>query len=135
MKNDELIHYINQNFQKDWLKIENEKLVLIYTGELKKFLDNKNIQSELDLHSNRNEKSFQRFIKSRITYVSNNEKLYPNSFGLTNAPLFIFNKINNKNKQIAVFAYMDYAVFDWVDYLKRYNEVKFSGFLNLLESV
>ncbi|HEB7570051.1 TPA: hypothetical protein RZK24_001130 [Campylobacter coli] len=128
MKNDELVHYINQNFQKDWLKIKNEELVLIYTGELKKFLDNKNIQSELDLHSNHNEKSFQKFLKSEITYVSNNEKLYPNSFGLTNAPLFIFNRI-------AVFAYMDYAVFDWVDYLKRYGEVKFSGFLNLLESV
>ncbi|HEC1789873.1 TPA: hypothetical protein R1718_001452, partial [Campylobacter lari] len=65
MKNDKLIHYINQNFQKDWLKIKNEELVLVYTGELKKFLDNKNIQSELDLHSNRNEKSFQRFIKSK----------------------------------------------------------------------
>ena len=135
MKNDELVHYINQNFQKDWLKIKNEELVLIYTGELKKNLDNKNIQSELDLHSNHNEKSFQKFLKSEITYVSNNEKLYPNSFGLTNAGLFIFNRINNKKKQIAVFAYMDYAVFDWVDYLKRYGEVKFSGFLNLLESV
>ncbi|HEE9578850.1 TPA: hypothetical protein R8E29_000160 [Campylobacter coli] len=135
MKNDELVHYINQNFQKDWLKIKNEELVLIYTGELKKNLDNKNIQSELDLHSNHNEKSFQKFLKSEITYVSNNEKLYPNSFGLTNASLFIFNRINNKKKQIAVFAYMDYAVFDWVDYLKRYGEVKFSGFLNLLESV
>ena len=32
MKNDELVHYINQNFQKDWLKIKNEELVLIYTG-------------------------------------------------------------------------------------------------------
>ncbi|EAJ4484607.1 hypothetical protein DA500_07720, partial [Campylobacter coli] len=81
MKNDELVHYINQNFQKDWLKIKNEELVLIYTGELKKNLDNKNIQSELDLHSNHNEKSFQKFLKSEITYVSNNEKLYPNSFG------------------------------------------------------
>ncbi|EJW0837945.1 hypothetical protein N8R28_001640, partial [Campylobacter coli] len=60
MKNDELVHYINQNFQKDWLKIKNEELVLIYTGELKKNLDNKNIQSELDLHSNHNEKSFQK---------------------------------------------------------------------------
>ena len=44
MKNDELVHYINQNFQKDWLKIKNEELVLIYTGELKKNLDNKNIK-------------------------------------------------------------------------------------------
>ncbi len=69
-----------------------------------------------------------------MEYCGDNDKLYPNHFGLTNAPLFSFGGFLYEQDELPikyVFMYLDqYQLKDWVVELRKEGKVTFETFID-----
>lgn len=68
-----------------------------------------------------------------VSFCFDNDKLYPNHFGMTNAPLFGFNGLLGYEEMPVEYAFMyfnSYQVLDWVKVLIESEEVTFETFID-----
>lgn len=126
-------------FGTEFFEFNEQGFTIKYKGLLKVFFDE--LKEDLKVGEELNEtlfyKNFHYFrdlvlIKmglDEVDYCPDNEMLYPNSYGLTNAPLFSFDKTIDETARYAFMYLQNYQVLDWVKELLRYEKVVFETFI------
>ena len=135
-----VIDDLNRQFGCSFFVFSEKGLTIKLSKELKKFFKEYDIKTEMDFSENFG--SFRDFIcipkgMDMVSFCIDNDKLYPNHFGMTNAPLFGFNGILGVEDIPVEFAFMyfnSYQVLDWLKELKRYGEVTFETFIDNSEA-
>lgn len=135
-----IINRLNLEYGCDFFVFSEKGLTIKLTKELKRFFRENQIKCEADFDNCWWQ--FRDFIcipkgMDMVSFCIDNDKLYPNHFGMTNAPLFGFNGILGVEDIPVEFAFMyfnSYQVLDWLKELKRYGEVTFETFIDNSEA-
>ena len=139
-----VIEDLNRYYGKDFITFDKKGMTLHYRGSLKEFFQQEHptditkkqlIENEIDF-----EMRFGDFrddvlgVSGSMEYCGDNDKLYPNHFGLTNAPLFSFGGFLYEQDELPikyVFMYLDqYQLKDWVVELRKEGKVTFETFID-----
>lgn len=131
-----VIDELNQQFGCSFFAFSEKGLTIKLSKELKEFFEEYEIKTEMDFSEN-----FDRFRDffcipkgmDMVSFCIDNDKLYPNHFGMTNAPLFGFNGflgIEDIPVEYAFMYFNSYQVLDWLEELIKYGEVSFETFID-----
>lgn len=131
-----IIKQLNQQFRCPFFTFSKEGLTIKLSKELKEFFEDYEIENEVDFDKNFD--NFRDFLcipraMDLISFCLDNDKLYPNHFGMTNAPLFGFNGFLGSEELPVEYAFMyfnKYQVQDWLKELKQYGKVCFETFID-----
>lgn len=128
-----VIDELNQQFGCSFFAFSERGLTIKLSKELKEFLKEYEIETEMDFDENFH--NFRDFLciprgMDMVSFCIDNDKLYPHHFGMTNAPLFGFNGFLGTEETPVEYAFMyfnSYQVLDWLKELKKYGEVTFEN--------
>ena len=147
----EIIDELNKDYGSEYFTFSKKGFTIKYTGALKEWFkewdlneqgfNRESILSEMDFTNNFGDFRDHFLIPNGmdlVDYCPDNDLLYPNCFGLTNAPMFgfggffAFNSDPDDNlKPRYVFLYFNsYLVLDWLKELLEQGEVTFETFIN-----
>lgn len=134
-----IIKELNALYGTEFFEFNEQGFTIKYKGALKVFFDE--LQEDLKEGEELNETLFYanfHYFKDlvlikmgldELDYCPDNELLYPNSYGLTNAPLFSFGKTTDEANKYVFMYLQSYQILDWVKELLRYEEVVFETFI------
>lgn len=131
-----IIDELNRQYGCSFFAFSEKGLTIKFSDELKEFFDEYDIKSEMDFSNHFG--SFRDFLcipkgMDMVSFCSDNDKLYPKHFGMTNAPLFGFNGLLGCEESPVEYAFMyfnSYQVLDWVEVLIESEEVTFETFID-----
>lgn len=134
------LNELNKFYSKDWIVFSDKGLTLHYKGDLKKFIEENEISSEMDFDRKFGDFRDEVLIKNgldAISFCMDNDRLYPYHFGMTNAPLFGIEGclgVEDMPVKHAFLFFNRYQVVDWVEELLKCGEVTFETFVDNTEA-
>ncbi|WP_110558927.1 hypothetical protein [Helicobacter cinaedi] len=131
---------LNSSYATEWLSFSKKGLTLHYKGDLKEFIEENEISSEMDFDRKFWDFRDEVLIKSgldEISFCMGNDLLYLCGFGLTNSPLFGFGGVLGVEDMPVKYTFLffnRYQVVDWMEELIESGEVTFETFVDNTEA-
>ncbi len=138
--NTEILKELNSSYGTEWMSFSDKGLTLHYKGDLKKFIEENEISSEMDFDKRFGDFRDEVLIKNgldELSFCMGNDLLYCCGFGLTNAPLFGIEGVLGVEDMPVKYAFLffnRYQVVDWLEELIESGEVTFETFVDNTEA-
>ncbi len=134
------LNELNKFYSREYLLFSEKGLTLHYKGDLKKFIEENNIVSEMDFDRHFGDFRDEVLIKNgldAISFCMDNDRLFPYNFGMTNAPVFGIEGmlgIEDMPVKYAFLFFNRYQTIDWLEELRKSGEVTFETFVDNTEA-